>query len=150
MTIGDYIRKIRIKKGYSQQFIADSIGISQSKFNRIENGKSDILLNDLLEICQILRINYIELLQSTQSGKEMMDETEIELSHICKEIKSLKSQLSEIKEHLYSNRGGGKIYLTNFSKVLNFGKAFESSYTTFFFMLYNSFPFTKLADKTPL
>lgn len=104
MPVGDHIRKIRLKKGISQQFIADSIGISQSKFNRIENGKSDILLNDLLQICQILRINYIELLQSIQSRKAMMNESEIEISHLCKEIKSLKNELLEIKEHLYSNR----------------------------------------------
>lgn len=106
MPIGDYIQKVRIKKGISQQFIADSIGISQSKYNRIENGKSDILLDDLVQICQILRINYIELLQSNKSGKDMMDETEIELAHLSKEIKSLRSELVEIKEHLYSNRGG--------------------------------------------
>jgi transcriptional regulator with XRE-family HTH domain len=107
MPVGDYIRKVRLKKGYSQQFIADSIGISQSKFNRIENGKSDILLNELIQICQELRINYIELIQSNQSGKDNVDETEAEKSHLCEEIKSLKSELIEIKEHLYSNKGVG-------------------------------------------
>ncbi|MGJ3235204.1 helix-turn-helix domain-containing protein [Marivirga sp.] len=115
--------KIRLKKGISQQFIADSIGISQSKFNRIENGKSDILLNDLLEICKILRINYIDLLQSTHSNQSVENE-EIEIPELYKEIKSLKNQLLEIKEHLYSNRGGGKFFSTNFSKVLNFEKDF--------------------------
>ena len=113
MSLGDQIRKIRLKKGISQQFIADSIGISQSKFNRIENGKSNILLNDLLEICQILRINYIELIQSNQSGKDNVDETEAEISNLCKEIKSLKS---EVKEHLYSNRGGVNTLRASFPK----------------------------------
>ncbi|WP_296619537.1 helix-turn-helix transcriptional regulator [Marivirga sp.] len=105
MSIGDHIRKIRLKKGYSQQFIADSIGTSQSKFNRIENGKSDILLNDLLEICQILRINYIELLQSSHSDQSI-EKDEIEIPELYKGMKSLKSELLEIKERLYSNRGG--------------------------------------------
>lgn len=113
MPVGDHIRKIRLKKGISQQFIADSIGISQSKFNRIENGKSDVLLNDLLEICQILRINYIELLQSTQSEEAKTDE--LEISDLYKEIKSLKNQLFEIKEHLYSNRGGVNSLKESFS-----------------------------------
>ncbi|WKV13451.1 helix-turn-helix domain-containing protein [Marivirga harenae] len=105
MSIGDYIRNIRLKKGYSQQFIADRIGISQSKFNRIENGKSDILLNDLFQICQILRLNYIDLLQSIQSEEAKTDE--IEIADLHKEIKSLKSELQEIKEYMYSNSGGG-------------------------------------------
>jgi len=104
MTIGDQIQKIRLKKGISQQFIADTIGISQSKFNRIENGKSDILLNDLLEICQILRINYIELLQSSYADQSVEKE-EIEIPELYKEIKSLKSELLEIKKHLSLNRG---------------------------------------------
>ncbi|WP_375579905.1 helix-turn-helix transcriptional regulator [Marivirga tractuosa] len=105
MSLGDYIRKIRLKKGISQQFIADSIGISQSKFNRIENHKSDILLNELIQICQELRINYIDLLKSIQSEEAKTDETEI--SQLCNEIKSLKSNLNEMKEYMYSNRGGG-------------------------------------------
>jgi transcriptional regulator with XRE-family HTH domain len=74
MCIGDYFRRVRVQKGYSQQFMADTLEISQSKFNRIENGRSDILLNDLLEICQLLKINYIELLQSYQSGKDKIDD----------------------------------------------------------------------------
>ena len=106
MSIGDHIRKIRLKKGIIQQFIADSIGISQSKFNRIENGKADILLNDLLEICQILRINYIELLQSYHANQSI-EKDEIEIPELHKEIKSLKNQLLEIQEHLYSNIGRG-------------------------------------------
>ena len=43
--------KYASKKGISQQFIADYIGIGQSKFNRKKIGKLIILLNDLLEIC---------------------------------------------------------------------------------------------------
>jgi transcriptional regulator with XRE-family HTH domain len=104
LSIGDHIQKLRLKKGYIQQFIADTIGISQSKFNRIENGKSDILLNDLTQICQELRINYIELLQSSHADQSVEKE-EIEIPELYKEIKSLKSELLEIKKHLSLNRG---------------------------------------------
>jgi transcriptional regulator with XRE-family HTH domain len=126
MSLGDHIQKIRLKKGISQQFIADSIGISQSKFNRIENGKSDVLLNELFQICQELRINYIELLQSNHSSKDKTADNEIEISYLCIEVESLKSQLSEIKEFIYASRkrGGVKYLLTNFSKVQNFGKGY--------------------------
>lgn len=79
------------------------------------------MLNDLIQISQELRINYIELLQSTQSEEDKTDE--VEISDLYKEIKSLKTQLFEIKEHLYSNRGG-KYFESIFSKVLNFGKGF--------------------------
>lgn len=102
VCLGDFIRKVRVKKGYSQQFIADSIGISQSKFNRIENGNSDILINDLLQICQLLRINYIDLLKSHQSGKDKSDE--VEISELCNEIKSLRGQLFEIRHFLKIER----------------------------------------------
>jgi len=149
MSIGDQIRKVRLKKGISQQFIADYIGISQSKFNRIENSKSDILLNDLLEICKILRINYIELLQTANADQSVIKD-EIEIFDLYQEVKSIKNQILEIKEHLYTNRGGGKHLSNHFSRVLNFGKAFKISYIIFFFILYNSFPSAKLTDITPL
>jgi transcriptional regulator with XRE-family HTH domain len=108
MLIGDRIRKIRIKKGYSQQFIAETIGRSQSKFNRIENGKSDILLNDLLEICKLFRINYIEMLQSNQLDEGQVDDKRGERSDLCRDVKSLKKQFLEIKEYLYLNQAEGK------------------------------------------
>ena len=114
MSIGDQIRKVRLKKGISQQFIADYIGISQSKFNRIENSKSDILLNDLLEICKILKINYIELLQ-TASADQSVIKDEIDISDLYMKVKLLKNQILEIKEHLYTNRGVNT-YQTTFPK----------------------------------
>jgi hypothetical protein len=58
-----------------------------------------------MQICQILRINYIDLLQSTHSNQSV-EKDEVEIPEIYKEIKSLKNELVEIKEHLYSNRGG--------------------------------------------
>jgi transcriptional regulator with XRE-family HTH domain len=133
MSIGDYIRRIRVQKGYSQQFIADALEISQSKFNRIENDQTDISINELFQISEILRVNYIELLESStpnQSGKYKAENNKTELSKLCQEVKSLKSQLSEIRKFIYASKGG-KYLLTNFSKVLNFGKvsAFQLTYS---------------------
>jgi uncharacterized coiled-coil DUF342 family protein len=53
-----------------------------------------------------LRINYIELLQSYHANQSI-EKDEIEIPELYKEIKSLKNQLLEIQEHLYSNIGRG-------------------------------------------
>ena len=52
--LGEAIRKIRITKGYSQQYVADSINVSQSTFNRIENGRSEISVPKFLRVCEVL------------------------------------------------------------------------------------------------
>jgi len=70
MNLGDTIRKVRIKKGYSQQFLADTIGISQSKLNRIENGQTEITAKDLLNLCEVLKVNPSEMLEKGSSDNQ--------------------------------------------------------------------------------
>ena len=49
-----YIRKQRIKKGYTQEKLADELGISLKYISRIESGASGIKKSTLAEICKLL------------------------------------------------------------------------------------------------
>ncbi|SHI41707.1 DNA-binding transcriptional regulator, XRE-family HTH domain [Cruoricaptor ignavus] len=48
------IRLYRLKKGYSQEVMGELLGISQSAYANIENGKNKITVDKLLEIMRLL------------------------------------------------------------------------------------------------
>nr|WP_236587763.1 helix-turn-helix transcriptional regulator [Marivirga aurantiaca] len=105
VSIGDNIRKIRTIRGYSQQFLADSIGISQSKLNRIENGKSDLSVDHLMQICEVLESGFNEILQTSNNFKKSFPKSEIKKPELIyeehirplkEEMRALRNQVSEI------------------------------------------------------
>ena len=51
------LRNARTQKGYTQEYMADSLGISQKQYSRLENGESGITLDYLEKICEKLEIN---------------------------------------------------------------------------------------------
>ena len=51
------LRNARTQKGYTQEYMADSLGISQKQYSRLENGESGITLDYLEKICKQLEIN---------------------------------------------------------------------------------------------
>jgi transcriptional regulator with XRE-family HTH domain len=51
------IRNARTQKGYSQEYMADGLGISQKQYSRLENGESGITLDYLEKICEKLEID---------------------------------------------------------------------------------------------
>ncbi|TPG41509.1 helix-turn-helix domain-containing protein [Flavobacterium pectinovorum] len=59
--IGEKIRKIRIIKGYSQEYMADLLELSQSAYFDIERGKTKINLERLRKVALIfeLDVNFI-------------------------------------------------------------------------------------------
>ena len=60
--LGKNIRKQRIKKGYTQEKLADELGISLKYISRIESGASGIKISTLAEICKLLNVEADKLL----------------------------------------------------------------------------------------
>lgn len=59
--ITDKIRQLRNEKGYSQEFIAEKLNVSQGTYNRLENGKQDFHSSQLIQISEILGTTVGEL-----------------------------------------------------------------------------------------
>ncbi len=55
--LGSRIKAIRISKNFTQEQIADKIGISRQKYARIESGVNSITLEILSEIARVLDVN---------------------------------------------------------------------------------------------
>lgn len=56
------IRKARIEKGFSQEYLASLLEISQAQYNRLENGKNNFDIEKLSQIFKILEVNPLEVL----------------------------------------------------------------------------------------
>jgi transcriptional regulator with XRE-family HTH domain len=67
--IGEKIRLIRISKGYSQEYMAFMLNISQGTYSKLEKDSIEITIQRLLSIAEILEVNITELLPDSKMGK---------------------------------------------------------------------------------
>lgn len=59
---GFNIRKQREKKGFSQEYMANSLDISQASYARLENEDTKVTVERLYKIAEILELNISEFL----------------------------------------------------------------------------------------
>ncbi|RKE99038.1 helix-turn-helix domain-containing protein [Ichthyenterobacterium magnum] len=60
--IGERIKKTREKKGFSQEYIAEELKISQSAYSDLENNKTKLNLQRLQKIADVLDTDIFEFL----------------------------------------------------------------------------------------
>ncbi len=103
--IAQNIRKIRESKGFSQEYVAFKLGITQSTYSKIEKDVSNISVKRLFDISAVLDTNPSSLLEisdtSSQSGNNnssLHHQTVLWLDEI-KELyeKTLKAQSEHIE-----------------------------------------------------
>ena len=61
-NIGIVIRKLREKKGFSQEFVAEKLGINQSTYGKLERDVSSMTLDRLFKIADVLEEDITTLL----------------------------------------------------------------------------------------
>lgn len=64
--IGPRIRSLREARGYSQEYMADMLHITQPSYAHIESGKTSMKVDRLFRIAEILHVNVIDLLEEHQ------------------------------------------------------------------------------------
>lgn len=62
MSIGGKLRKLRQNKGYSQEYMAESLNISQKTYSNMENEKASISVETLKLLATELEVDILELL----------------------------------------------------------------------------------------
>ena len=98
------IRRIRREKNFSQEYMAEMLGLSQSQYSRIENNECSIDLEKTKKISELLDISPLDILDfadrqaffhCNQSGNiETINNT----SEFDNERNSYLSQIKELKE----------------------------------------------------
>ncbi|NLY09007.1 MAG: helix-turn-helix transcriptional regulator [Tissierellia bacterium] len=61
-TLGETLKKERIKKNMTQEFVAEQMGVSRQAVSKWENGKTDPSTSNLLSLCKLYGISPEELL----------------------------------------------------------------------------------------
>lgn len=61
--IGDRIRALRLKKGWSQDVFADRSGLNRAHVGEIERGESNVTIQTLKIIADTLGVRIVELVK---------------------------------------------------------------------------------------
>ena len=69
-TVGANIRTFRHQRGWSQEDVANRLGISIPAFSKIETGVTDINLSRLEQIANIYEVNVVNLLSLDVEDRE--------------------------------------------------------------------------------
>ena len=62
IKIGTKLRKLRMEKGYKQEYMAEVLNISQKTYSNMENDKSSISIDTLKKIAEEYKIDLMELI----------------------------------------------------------------------------------------
>lgn len=62
MKIGDKIRKVRELRGFSQQYMADNLNVSQKAYSKLESDETKVNLDHVSKISTILDVDPLQLL----------------------------------------------------------------------------------------
>lgn len=105
-NIENKIKKLRKKKGYTQSFMAEKLGLSIRAYSKIERGETQLTINRLSEIALILDTPLIEMieenvLKETVSNTEQTDHCNVDVistkQHYEETIAILKDQIETLK-----------------------------------------------------
>lgn len=110
----EQIRKIRREKDFSQDYIAEILGLSQSQYSRIENAECSIDIDKANKIAEILGVNPLdivdfynkqEFINCSQSGNINTinnNDFEKEREAYLDQIKELKQDKEFLKQEIVS------------------------------------------------
>lgn len=110
MKINENIKKIRKNKRFTQQEMANKLGLSLSAFSNIESGKADVNMTRISEIAEIFEMTSVELItlsdQALATGNAFQFDTDGAMKqlyeHIIEQNKSyietLRNSITDLRE----------------------------------------------------
>lgn len=96
------IRKIRELRGYTQEYMAESLKISVRSYGNIESGKTALKLDRLNLICTLLCISLDQLIHLSISGLIQSQQPVRQTVSLEQELAMLKQQIAVLNHELLS------------------------------------------------
>jgi transcriptional regulator with XRE-family HTH domain len=119
--IGNKLRQLRINKGYSQEYMAEILAVSQKTYSNMENDKTSISIEALKKIAEEYRVDILKLLSDEKivvqhnNFLDLSSKQEIIYNHITDElINQLKSRIEDLKNSLAEKEK----YISTLEKLL--------------------------------
>lgn len=75
MNIGERVRELRVRAGFTQNKLADWAGVSQTHLRRVERGEADITIGHLRLICDALQISLKDFFNVDDDTEELATAT---------------------------------------------------------------------------
>jgi len=100
MQVNDKIRLARISKGYSQEYMAISLGIDTTTYGRLERGQIKITIDRLQDISKVIGTPLVEIIEDSTENNRTLDLILNEIKIIRKINENL---LETIKTKSYQN-----------------------------------------------
>ena len=94
----DKIRDLRQQKGYTNESMANDLGISVSSYNKMESMKASISLDRFIKIREILKAPYSEFFDTTVKNIYRQDLKDNSIGHY--EVQTLYQENREVYEKL--------------------------------------------------
>ena len=66
VIVGEELRKKREEKGFTLQQVADKMSLTRSTIHYYETGEHSIKWQTLIKICQVIKVNPYEILDSAK------------------------------------------------------------------------------------
>jgi transcriptional regulator with XRE-family HTH domain len=99
LEVGEKIKQIRKDKGLQQKAVALEVGLDQSNYNKVENGKREPSLEVLQKLSIILGVSIDELLSPENNKKPSV--VTVEDKTISEKIRLMEQLEEEDKNVLY-------------------------------------------------
>ena len=69
VLVGENVRKVRLKRGLTQERFAEKSGFSQQYLSSLENGRRNPSIVTVYELATALGVSHLELLKPTKKRK---------------------------------------------------------------------------------
>ncbi|UPZ14854.1 helix-turn-helix transcriptional regulator [Flavobacterium humidisoli] len=103
-SIKNKIKNIRELRNYTQQYMADQLGITQAGYSKIEKGKTIVSYSKLLEISVVLEASIEEIINFDSQGciksLNTVKDNNIDSNDSCKALKELYEDKIKLLEKL--------------------------------------------------
>jgi transcriptional regulator with XRE-family HTH domain len=100
MKINESLKKIRKSKGFSQEQVADYIGIDTTNYGRIERGQSSITFDRLIQLAELYEMSVVELVRQLTNSKMSSNSVLSEQGNLIDTIDYLKKEVAFLRESL--------------------------------------------------
>jgi transcriptional regulator with XRE-family HTH domain len=100
MKINESLKKIRKSKGYSQEYVADYIGIDTTNYGRIERGQTSITFDRMEQLAKLYGLGVVEFVVMLTNSKPIINNENAGSAYFINTIDYLKKEVLFLRESL--------------------------------------------------
>jgi transcriptional regulator with XRE-family HTH domain len=97
-TVGQNIKKLRQKKGWSQSVVAEKLNISIPAFSKIETGITDINITRLAQVAEVFGVPVESII--LKPGESFDQENIASISELTEKLKAREAEIISLQSKL--------------------------------------------------